>query len=443
MKNVEKLLKNLVVSGDIVGVACSGGSDSMCLLNYLNSVKEEYGINVVAITVDHSIRENSSKDADFVENYCTMNNIKCLRFKVDALKLSEQKNISVELAARELRYKVFNALIKKGEVTKIALGHHLQDQAETILLNILRGAGVTGAGGMSAIRDGVYIRPLLKTSKQEIMVYNNTNEIPFVEDETNADSDYSRNYLRNMVMPLIRTKWMNADLTISNFGEHCREDEEFINSLIPENCIISENNGTVRIKTSVFDEHKSLVARILRKAFKMINASTDIEKKHFAIITGLAKEGENGSKVNLPNKIIAIKEYSYITLTNKIYSQNYWVEKVKRGVLNVPDFGIVDMNLTRKLELGKYNHLIDYNKVPKDAVWRFRRDGDMFEKFGSGRKSLSDYLIDRKIPARQRNIIPVLASGNEILVIGGVEISNLVRIDQTTVSAWGINVVKF
>ena len=99
--------------------------------------------------------------------------------------------------------------------------------------------------------------------------------------------------------------------------------------------------------------------------------------------------------------------------------------------------------MTRKLELGEYDHLIDYNKVPKDAVWRYRKDGDVFEKFGGGTKSLSDYLIDKKVPARLRTYLPVLASGNEILVIAGVEISEKVKIDDTTKTAWGINAVRF
>ena len=180
MKSVEKTIEKygIIQKGDKIGVACSGGKDSMTLLHYLNSISKEKGFEVIAITVDHGIRETSDNDAEFVVNYCNTMGIKVIKQKVNALKVSQDKNVTIETAARECRFKVFKALLNKGIVNKIALGHHLQDQAETILLNIFRGTGITGASGMDVIRDGVYIRPLLYTTRAEIMAYVNTNEIP-------------------------------------------------------------------------------------------------------------------------------------------------------------------------------------------------------------------------------------------------------------------------
>ena len=445
MKSIEKTIEkyNLISPKDKIGVAVSGGKDSMCLLHYLHSISKERGFECIAITIDHSLRETSAADAEFVVNYCNKNGIKVYMYKVNAERLSQDKGLSIEAAARECRFRIFKALINKKVINKLALGHHLQDQAETILLNIFRGSGLTGAAGMDVVRDGVYLRPLLNTSKSEIMAYINSNDIPYVEDETNATNDYSRNFIRNMIMPLIRSRWQNADSSICTFGELCKLDDEYIYSTINDNAVIYEGDGVVKIPVNYFSYPVAATNRILRKAFKGIGIMSDIERKHLKIINGLALEAENGAKITLPNKVSVIKEYNFITITNKNFTPEPKTWPLERGKIDIPNFGIIEMQVTRKLEIGDFSHLMDYNKIPKNAIWRYRKDGDIFEKFGGGTKSLSDFLIDQKIPARLRSFIPVLASGNEILCVAGVEISNKVKVDETTKTAWGVNAVRF
>ena len=445
MKSIEKTIDkyNLISPKDKIGVAVSGGKDSMCLLHYLHSISKERGFECIAITIDHSLRETSAADAEFVVNYCNKNGIKVYMYKVNAERLSQDKGLSIEAAARECRFRIFKALINKKVINKLALGHHMQDQAETILLNLFRGSGLTGAAGMDVVRDGVYLRPLLNTSKSEIMAYINSNEIPYVEDETNASNDYSRNFIRNMIMPLIRSRWQNADSSICTFGELCKLDDEYIYSTINDNAVIYEGDGVVKIPVNYFSYPIAATNRILRKAFKGIGIMSDIERKHLKIINGLALEAENGAKITLPNRVSVIKEYNFITITNKNFTPEPKTWPLERGKIDIPNFGIIEMQVTRKLDIGDFSHLMDYNKIPKNAIWRYRKDGDIFEKFGGGTKSLSDFLIDQKIPARLRAFIPVLASGNEILCVAGVEISNKVKVDETTKTAWGVNAVRF
>ena len=135
----------LIKQGEIIGVATSGGRDSMALLHFLNENREALNCQIIAINIDHCIREHSAADSAFVMEYCKENNIKAYTFKVDAVKLSREEKLSVEAGARNARYNTFEALIKKGLVDKIALAHHLYDQSETILLNLLRGCGLSGA----------------------------------------------------------------------------------------------------------------------------------------------------------------------------------------------------------------------------------------------------------------------------------------------------------
>lgn len=241
----------------------------------------------------------------------------------------------------------------------------MQDQAETILLNIFRGSGITGASGMDVVRDGIYLRPLLNTSKTEIMAYINANDIPYVEDETNESNDYSRNYIRNMIMPLIRNKWNGADNAICTFGELCKLDDEYIYSTINDDAVVYETDGVVKIPVNYFSYPVAVINRILRKAFKGIGVVADIERKHLKIINQLALEAENGSRITLPNRISVIKEYNYVTMTNKNFTPEPRTWKLERGKIDIPNFGVIEMQVTRKLDIGEFSHLIDYNKVPK------------------------------------------------------------------------------
>ncbi len=445
MVGVEKLLKDsqLINKEDIVGVACSGGADSMSLLHYLNSVKNEYGFSVVAITIDHGIRENSDKDANFVVSYCKKNDIEVHRFKGEVPALSKENAQTIEQAAREYRFKVFAEMLAKKKVTKIALGHHMQDQAETILLNIFRGSGLQGASGMDVVRDGVYLRPLLKTSKAEIMAYINANEIPYVEDETNYSNDYARNFIRNSIMPLVRNKWKNADQTICSFGETCKQDDDYILNTINDDLVVYEASGAVKVPVTYFVYNDSVINRIILKAVKNIGVFADVERKHISLIKTLALEAENGKRINLPNKLSVIKEYNYVTITNKDYKPVNQSWEFKLGKIDVSQYGVIEIRKTKSFKLNEYTHLIDIKKVPKDAQWRYKDDGDMFEKFGGGTKSLNDYLTDKKVPRRLREYLPVLASGKEILVVAGFEISDKVKLDENTKLAYGITAVPF
>ena len=161
------------------------------------------------------------------------------------------------------------------------------------------------------------------------------------------------------------------------------------------------------------------------------------------MIKHMGIEAENGTKINLPNGLTIIKEYNYITITDRAIKPKNKHYPFKRGKIDVSNFGLIETFLLKNFKVGDYTHVIDANKLPKDAEWRFRKEGDFFEKFGGGTNSLSDYLIDKKIPVRLRNTTPVLAVGSEILIVAGVEISDKIKIDKKTKTAYGINVVRF
>jgi len=432
----------LINAKEKIAVACSGGKDSMALLHFLYTHKEELGIQLAVVNVDHGIRENSANDSLFVIKYCEKNGIACYPYKVNAVQFAEDKKLTLEQAARECRYKIFKNLVSKKIVDKIALAHHMQDQAETILLNIFRGTGIAGASGMDYVRDDIYIRPFLNVSRAEISAYITSNDIPYVEDETNQDTDYNRNYIRNKIMPLIRSRWSNADAMIASFGKNCRQDENYIQSTISDKAIVLEDH-LARVYSSYFVYPKAYVYRLILKALKGIGITHNIERKHLKLIYDMAIEADNGTKINLPEGLTVIKEYNFITFTNRNVKANKKTYPFTKGKLDVSNFGLIETFVTKKMEVDKYTHLIDALKLPKNAVWRFRKDGDVFEKFGGGTKSLSDYLIDKKVPVRLRSMLPVLADDKEVYIIAGVEISDKIKVDKNTKTAYGINVVRF
>ena len=444
MENIFTTIKhnNLLKRGDVVAVACSGGADSMALLHKLKSLENELDIEVIAVTINHSIRENGESDAQFVHNYCRQNNIRCYKFKVDVPKMAKTKAISLESAGRDARYGIFDALVQKGVADKIAIAHHSNDQAETILLHLFRGAGLSGVKGMDYQKGDTYIRPMLNTSKKEIMDYINFNDIPYVEDETNKESVYTRNFLRNEIFPLLLKKWPNIVNTLINFSKSAGEDDEYIQKNLNDDALLIEDKVAKIPLTYFVYYEESIINRIIFKAIHGIGVGEDIERKHIDAIKELARKSENGKKISLPLNISAHKEYEYLTLTNKKKEEIKLCEEFKSGEIIIPTVGKISIKRVKDF-IPKPNVLyVDYKKVPRDAIWRFRQNGDIFEKFGGGQKKLKDFFIDKKIPQRERGLIPVLASGNEVLVVAGYEISNKVKIDDNIKTALKIELIK-
>lgn len=417
----------LVKKGDVVGVGVSGGVDSMCLLHYLNSVKDILDIDVVGIHINHGIREESYDEAKFVLDKCKEMGVRVYKFTIDSNKIAKEKKVSLETGAREGRYGVFEALVKKDIVDKIALAHHMSDQAETILMHLFRGAGIKGARGMEPIRDGIYIRPMLNISKEEILEYASLNNIEYVEDASNNDNSYSRNYMRNVVMKDILARWPNAIEAINNFSRTVCEDDDYIDANIDLNSLVVDDK-VVQLPCSVFRLHSAVYSRLVFKALSIIGVKKDIERKHIEIIKDLALNLDNGKKVKLPLDVSVRKEYGFLTFENVFVEKPVLRKPNKCFSFDVENFGTVTIKRVKTDDLSNGLYF-DYRKVPKDAYWRFREDGDVFEKFGGGTKKLKSIFIDKKIPLRKRDYIPVLASGNEVYVIAGVAISEKVKVE--------------
>lgn len=430
--------KKMFKPGDVIGVAVSGGADSMSLLHFLSQNAENFDINVVAITVDHMLRgESSLGDALFVKNWCRENGIVCLKFSVDAGRIAKDKNIGIEESAREARYGVFENLLKENKVDKIALAHHMSDQVETILLHILRGAGLSGASGMEHSRNGLFIRPFLNVSKEDILKYCAVNYVEFVDDESNFDIKYNRNFLRHKIIPELKKRFEGVEQNLVNFGQSCRDDNDFILSQVSHEGILASEN-VAKIPLVYFHYQSSVINRIIFNALSRINVFHDVERKHIELIKELSL-GENGKKISLPNNIFAQKEYEYMTLfreEKEVIADEYPFVVGKTKFANIYE---INVKRTKKFNFSKGTLFMDTAKLPQDAVWRTRKTGDVFSKFGGGTKPLKNYFIDVKIPARLRDTLPVLASKNEIFCVLGSQISEKVKVDDNTKMAYVVS----
>lgn len=425
-------------SGETIGVAVSGGSDSMTLLHFLHKNKDELDIEIVALHLDHSLRENSGSDAAFVTRWCKENGIRLFKQKIDVNELCKLKKLTIEQGARVARYEFFDGILKKNVADKIVLAHHISDQAETVLLNLLRGSGLSGARGMDLVR-GKYIRPMLKTTKGEILKYIYDNKIEYIDDESNSDIRFSRNFLRHKIMPLLAQRWQNVEMNLSNFAKTAREDDEYINQFASIDSIII-NDDNVKIPLTYFTFASSIIWRVVTKSLAKLQIEQDFERKHLTMLKELVTL-DNGSKVDLPNGTKAYKEYDYITIVKKkepkLATEQF---KFKIGKTVIDGFGTINIKTIdpKFAATIKDKHIIDLTSLPKNSVWRMRQEGDYLAKFGGGTKKLKAYLIEKKVPVRLRNTIPVLASDNEVYVIACLAISGKLKVTDDTKTAYSI-----
>ena len=420
--------KSLFKRGDAVAVALSGGKDSMCLLHLLLKSKDELGITVKAINVEHGIRgEKSLSDSDFVAKECAILGVPLYFQRVDSLGFSSENGLSVEEAARILRYKVFQSAADEGFCNKIATAHHASDRVETTLFNIFRGASSLGAAGIpESSRNGLIVRPLLSLTRGEIDEYVKENSIPFVTDETNSDNAYSRNYIRNKIIPDIKEKFPSFETAVLRFADSLKDDNDYL--LGEARKAIEQRNGEYSFSC---DLPKPVFSRAAITCMKSLGILKDYEKVHVDAVLSLKNE-ENGKSVDLPKGVVAVKDYGRITLYKK-KSKEEFCESFKLGTYEFAGRTYRFEKTTYSGQKRSDNRLIaDFSKIPDGAVIRNRRLGDTFEKFGGGAKKLKDYLIEKKIPQRERDDLLLLCKGEKVVIICGIEISDAVKVDKDT-----------
>lgn len=408
-----------------IGVAVSGGADSMVLLDL---VRKERGKGFTVIHVEHGIRgEASLNDMGFVTAYCGKYRLKCLTYRVDAPAFAAEEGISVELAGRFLRYQIFEELLRYGTLDCVALAHHKDDQAETVLMRILRGTGARGLRGITD-RPG-YVHPLLSYSKQEIRRYAEENDVPFTEDATNYESLYTRNYIRNELIPLVAERFPAYRESLYKMSKNFAELEDY---LLTEITPHQREGDLVFLPATVLERHPAIAKKSVQEALRAAGAERDIEAVHLEAVLSL-KDAENNARLNLPYHIDVIKEYERLVFIPRATQGDFCLPFDLEGGYPYGR-GAFWFAPADAVEKGVF----DPAKIPEGAVVRNRREGDQFKKFGGGTKSLSDFFTDIKMPARLRDGVPLIAKENRVYAVIGVEISDEIKVDKDTGTVYKI-----
>lgn len=424
--------EKLIQSGQRIGIAVSGGSDSMALFHFLCREQKALGIDIVCINVEHGLRGKASiGDSRFVEAYCKSAGVPFVGKKIDVKAIKERQKISLEQAARDARYAVFYELIRAHAVDRIAVAHNAEDNVESVLMHLFRGSGLRGVSGMEYRTDSGIIRPLLDTRKVQILQYLEENDVPYVTDETNADTSLRRNYVRLKILPSIESVYPGAAGNILRFAEHAKNDCAYLDQVAEKYVSNVQKTRRVEIDCKAFC-HSAIGAHAVMIAAKKLGQYEGIESAHIKAIAKLSRS-KNSKRIDIKNGIFAIRENDRVTLMKEAMEEReklpFQTGSYDMGAyaFTVTDGGQADAweNFrTKKQDDTLYLSMEQLS----GAEMRFMRQGDVFTAYGGMRKKLSKFMSDRKIPAGLRGEIPVIARGNEILAVIGLEISDAAKV---------------
>ena len=304
---------NLIKNDDKIVLGVSGGPDSISMLNILKEIKNEKTIkfDIVVAHINHLIRKEAIDDEEYVKEYCEKNNIEFFIKRIDVLKIANDKKIGTEEAGRKVRYDFFREIMEKTNSNKIGIAHNKNDKIETIIMHLLRGSGLSGLKGIEPIRNNLYIRPLIECERQEIEQYCEENNLKPRIDKTNFENEYTRNKIRNIVIPYIK-KEFNPNIidTINRFSEVISEENEFLNEITDveyNKLLISKNKKEITLKLKEFNLQKTVIKkRLILYTIKQLTGSTQgIEKIHIQDIIKLCSNNI-GNKFLTPNKRIKV-----------------------------------------------------------------------------------------------------------------------------------------
>ena len=408
---------NLINKGDKVLIALSGGSDSVSLLHLLNDLKDVIGFEIYTCHLNHSIRDEADDDCEFVKKLSTNLGIECFTKKLDIKGIAKQEKISEELAGRKERYEFFDEISKKYNINLIATAHNKNDVAETILMHIIRGSGIDGMCGI-AYKRGNIIRPLLDIEKSDIEKYCEKNDYKFVIDKTNSQSIYTRNKIRLELIPEICEKYNPSFIdTLVKNSENIRSESEYMK------CEAKKIYNKVKEGKKInIDKLKTLhIAMVRRIILMMYNDYTKSDKNmqsvHVESIVKLVMSGKSGTFVNIDNNIKCVSESGWIYFVSDISKKKEFQYKLE---LNKEIFVKEIDSFVLLKEWDGTGEKFFFDNCENIFI-RNRKNGDIFYPVGmNGKKKISDFFTDKKIPLSERNNIPIISCDNEIAWIVGM-----------------------
>ncbi len=443
--------------GEKVMVALSGGADSVCLLHVLCELREELNISLCAAHLDHMLRgEEAERESEFARSAAEYLGLQCISGRADvrAHRLRNKK-LSIQLAARELRYAFLKEKAEELCADKIALGHNANDQAETILMNILRGAGAGGLSGIPPVREGIYVRPLIELKRLNIEGYLEERGIEYVEDSSNFKRDYLRNRVRLELLPLLEREY-NPRLVdrLAVMGDIVREEslaiDEQVESLLDGVSLLCRPGRTEVDIDSLMQIPLGYRRRVFRRLLQRMGAGpVAMDSSKLSSIDSLLDSRRSGSSYHLAGDLKASIEFdrlvvrrdgaadvSEISIMLNVPGLTCILERGARVVAEIDD------EMPVALSAGSTAAAVmDFSLLRGNLVVRNRRPGDRFVPLGmTGSKKLKDYLIELRVPASERNLALVVSDDEGIVWVEGGRIAERVKVTPRTLRALKLRV---
>lgn len=417
-------------------VAVSGGPDSVALLHVLHKWRDEADLHIVAVTIDHQLRGDAAKDVQYVRNLCATWNIRLISETVDVRAYEERHKVSMQVAARELRYEVFAKVMKAENAHYLALGHHGDDQIETLVMSLMRTtnlAGLTGIPFRRPFARGEIIRPLLAVTKKEVEYYCRQHHLTTRIDPSNQDISYTRNYVRKLIVPKLKEKNPSLHITMQQLSETLRQDEAYIEEqaqIVFERIVQCDTN---KKKASInIAQLCQYAIPLQRRIYRLIldylyeQLPSQLSYSHEQIFLSLIKEDVENKRLHFPQQLIIEVVYDYIELyfdeeKNEPFST--YVSNVPTTVA-LPDGHVLEITYTN--DIARFEEDNEYICAASEVTFplqiRTRKPGDRMRYRGlSGSKKIKDIFIDEKIPRNERDdVLMVTDATDEVLWLIGI-----------------------
>ncbi len=406
--------------GDNVTVALSGGADSVALLHALVSLKDKLKINVNAAHLNHSIRgDEADRDEEFVKSLCKKLGVTLFCEKLDVPSYAESNHLSLELAARELRYD----FLRRVAIGKIATAHTASDNLETLIFNLTRGTALKGLCGIPPIRDNI-VRPIILCSRSDVENYCQQNRLSFVTDSTNLSDEYSRNKIRHNVIPILKEINSNVEYAAVRTAHSLSEDNHYLENTAKKIMFTLLDDDSLAAD-GFCDLSPSIAKRVIKCYFEVCYPEVTLENRHInAIFEACAK---NGGKVNLPECIYAsVKEGRLSFFADE--------EAVPKNF---------KVNITKKINVNNLfsNNLLDCDKIVGKLTIRSRAEGDSIRLYNRGcTKTLKKLYCENKVPLEIRESLPVISDDNGVVWVHTIGVASRCAVSKNTKRVYEIKV---
>ncbi len=435
----------LIQPGDVILAAVSGGPDSLALLTILNRLQIEFNYRLHVVHLNHKLRREADAEAEFVRQYAEQSSIPVTILEKDISCLLDSEGGSLQEVAREVRYELFSQVASEVMATKIALGHHADDLAETIIMRFLRGSGLEGLVGFTAQSRGNLIRPLIHVTREEIVDFCAQAGLSPCYDKSNMKTVYLRNLIRLELLPQLEEDYNpNLRQQLVQMSHLLNEENMFLEEYAAESyreVLIEERSNVIIFNIKLLAAKKTaIIRRIIRIGMEKLKGDKkNIYYHHYIGMQDLILNGSPGKMFYLPDGYILYRGYTKLQLGKRTELLHNSFTEYRLSIPGQVYLEELDIMLNAELLEGKVlvkgeQAAVDADLLDDEVIVRARKPGDYFYPLGlQGRKKVKDFLIDQKIDRLERDVIPIITTiQDDIIWIGGHRLDDRYKVDTTT-----------